>query len=140
MPSMSRRAGRALLASLVVILVAAGSVLAAGAIGYSGRTSQGQTVSFSISRGAVRNFKLVVHDKCPDGHTLSVNATYPAMTITRGSFGGAFAPVGGHAGERSRLQGTVGTSEVTGSVSDTSYSSRERRLCRGHTQFSARRR
>jgi hypothetical protein len=124
-------------ASAVVPFALAAAALAAGSGTYKGRTSQHQPVSFSISRGAVHSFKIVINDKCPDCHKLSVTARYPAMTISHGSFGGSFTPVGGHPGEHAKLTGTVGARKVTGSVSDTSYSPKERRLCHASVQFTA---
>jgi hypothetical protein len=58
------------------------------------------------------------------------------MKVNGGSFGGRFVPVGGHRGELSVLSGTVSGQQVTGSVKDASYSSREHRLCHGSARFS----
>jgi hypothetical protein len=123
--------------SIVLSLGAAGAALAARAGGYSGKTSQGQSVSFSLSRGSVDKFKIVVHDKCPDGHTLIVHASYPAMKVRSGQFGGTFTPIGGHRGEQAKLNGKFGRRGVSGSVHDTSFSLREKRLCHGNATFSA---
>jgi hypothetical protein len=122
---------------IALSLLAAGAALAARAGGYAGKTSQGQNVSFSLSRGSVDKFKIVVHDKCPDGHTLIVHASYPAMKVRSGQFGGMFTPVGGHRGEQAKLSGKFGRRGVTGSVRDTSFSPREKRLCHGNASFSA---
>lgn len=131
------RAGRnAAVVALVLLASVAGVALAATG-SYSGKTSQHQKVSFRIATGAVHNFKLVVQDKCPDGHILGVTASYPTMQIANRRFGGTFAPVGGHAGEKAVLSGTVGRRSVTGSVHDTSYSPRERVLCHGSASFTA---
>ncbi len=138
---MRSRVGGAARNAAVIVLVSltslAGAALAATGR-YSGKTSQRQTVSFRISSGAVHNFRLVVLDKCPDGHVLGVTATYPTMRIASRKFGGTFAPVRGHAGERAVLSGTVGRRSVTGKVHDTSYSPRERALCHGSATFTAR--
>ncbi len=139
MRSRAGRAGRNAVVVLVSLAVVAGAALAATG-SYSGKTSQRQKVSFRISSGGVHNFKLVVLDRCPDGHLLGVTATYPTMQIANHRFGGTFAPVGGHAGEKAVLSGTVGRRSVTGSVHDTSYSPRERALCHGSATFTARHR
>ena len=122
---------------IVLSLCAAGPAVAARAGGYAGKTSQNQNVSFKLSRGAVHNFKIVVHDRCPDGHTLIVHATYPAMRVRNAKFGGRFTPVGAHAGEHATLSGKFGRRGVTGSVNDTSFSLREKRLCHGTAGYSA---
>lgn len=137
MRRLSRGAGWTAIVLIVLSVVAAGVALAARAGGYTGKTSQRQNVSFKVSRGMVHNFKIVVHDGCPDGHTLIVHASYPAMAIRNGSFGGMFKPVGGHAGEQAKLSGKFGRHGVTGNVHDTSFSPRERRLCHGNATFSA---
>jgi len=137
MRSVSRKAAFSLVVSVAFSMTVVGVALAARAGSYVGKTSQRQSVSFRISNGAVRGFNITVHDKCPDGHTLSVQATYPTMKITNGKFGGAFSPVGGHPGEHASLNGKLGRSAVTGSLTDTSFSRRERALCHGNTTFSA---
>jgi hypothetical protein len=123
--------------SVVLSMTVVGAALAARAGGYAGKTSQRQPVGFRISNGAVRGFDITVHDKCPDGHTLSVQATYPTMKISHGKFGGAFSPIGGHSGEHASLHGKLGRRAVTGSLSDTSFSKREGALCHGSTTFTA---
>jgi hypothetical protein len=127
---------------LVVGLLGAGAPAALSAVagGYRGKTSQGTNVTFKLARGAVRNLKIVIRDKCPDGHILRVSAHYPPMTVEHGRFGGSFVPVGGHAGERAKLTGKVGRRAITGTLNDTSYSNREGALCHGRTGFRARRR
>jgi hypothetical protein len=131
--------GAACVASVLIVLslAAAGAALAARAGGYSGKTSQHQSVSFKLSGGIVHNFKIVVHDGCPDRHMLIVHAAYPAMQIRQGKFGGAFTPVGGHRGEQAKLSGKRGRRAVTGTVHDTSFSPREKRLCHGTAAFTA---
>lgn len=135
MRRLSRGAAGAGTVLIVLLLAAAGAALAARAGGYTGKTSQGQSVSFNLSNGSVHNFKIVVHDRCPDGHTLIVHATYPAMRVRSGQFGGRFTPVGGHPGEQAKLSGKFGRRGVSGNVSDTSFSLRERKLCHGSAGF-----
>ena len=137
MRSVSRRAAWSLVVSVVLSVTVVGAALAAGPGGYRGKTSQRQTVSFRIASGAVHNFTIIINDKCPDGHTLAITATYPTMKISNGKFGGSFSPVGGHRGEHAILHGALGRRAVTGSLSDTSFSNREHALCHGSTTFTA---
>jgi hypothetical protein len=94
-------------------------------------------VSFAISGGKAGSFNIVIGDRCPDGHILAVQSSYPTMTLKNGSFGGRFTPVRGHRGEGSTLNGRVSGQRVTGSIQDTSYSTREHRLCHGSVLFTA---
>jgi hypothetical protein len=121
----------------VLVLAGAAAAVAAATGAYRGTTSQNRAVSFTLLSRGVTEFKIVVLDKCPDGHTLKVTGQYPSMTIRSGSFGGRFVPVGGHRGETATLQGKVGRSKVTGTLKDTSFSKQERRLCHGSASFSA---
>jgi hypothetical protein len=130
--------GAAVAAALT--LVAAGVAVGAAAGSYSGKTSQNESVSFRLGSGSVSNFKIAIKDKCPDGHTLRVTGHYPSMTVRGGKFGGKFVPVGGHSGEKATLSGKVGGTKVTGTLTDTSFSSREGRLCHGSAKFSAKHR
>jgi hypothetical protein len=134
---MTRRGGRAALAIAAISLTVTGAALAAAG-GYTGRTSQRQAVSFTISSGDVRNFKIVIHDMCPDGHILRANYTYPTMKIANAKFGGEFTPLAAHPGEHSTLRGTEAAREVTGTISDTAFSHREQKLCHGTATFTAR--
>jgi hypothetical protein len=134
-----RRGKRTGAVTAILLLISASAAVAAAGAAYSGKTSQKQPVSFRVFGSAVHNFKIIVLDKCPDGHTLRVTAGYPAMRIKQGQFGGRFVPIGGHSGEKATLRGRVAGKKVTGSLSDTSFSSRESALCRGSTRFSAKR-
>lgn len=126
--------GALAMTSLLLLAPVAESALSES---YSGKTSQKQAVSFTISLGAVRHFRITVLDRCPDGHTLSVTGNYPPMRITKGKFGGSFVPTGGHPGEHAALSGKIAGREATGRINDTSYSSREGRLCHGSATFTA---
>ncbi len=121
-----------------VLAVAAPAALSAVAGGYSGKTAQGENVTFRFSGGAVRKFTIVIRDKCPDGHILRITEHYPLMKVRRGRFGGTFVPTGGHRGEQQKLSGRVFRRRITGSLADTSYSHREGALCHGRTGYSAR--
>ncbi|HEY2160703.1 MAG TPA: hypothetical protein VGH24_05305 [Solirubrobacteraceae bacterium] len=137
MGSLIRRAARQLVVCSVVSLAVAAVALAARPGRYKGETSQRQPVSLKIAGGSIQGFEIVVLDKCPDGHTLSVTEPYPRMPIVKGRFGGDFAPPAGHPGQSAKLSGKLGRKLVTGSLQDTSYSPRERRLCHGSAKFTA---
>jgi hypothetical protein len=133
---MSRvRSALALTSLLVVsslILFAAVSA-AAGSRKYTGKTSQGQPISFTLSSGRVKNLNVKVNDRCPDGHILQEAITFPSLTVAAsGKFGGRFGP----AGQQTILNGKISGKKSTGSVSDTSLSRREHRLCHGSATFS----
>ena len=133
------RSGVCGLSVTALALAGAGLAGAAGGGSYRGSTSQRQPVSLTVSSGAVRNFKIRILDKCPDGHILRVRAGFTSpMAITNGKFGGKFHPAGGHRGEKATLAGVVSGARVTGSFSDVGYSSREHRLCHGSARFTAR--
>jgi hypothetical protein len=119
------------------LAVAAPAALSAVAGRYAGKTAQGKSIAFKLSGGAVRKLTIVIDDLCPDGHTLIVTEHYPAMPVRNGKFGGLFVPKGGHAGEHSRLTGTVGKHRVFGKLVDVGYSHREGALCHGSTTWSA---
>jgi hypothetical protein len=137
MRSVSSRVPRTAVLSLAISVCAAGVALAASGGSYSGKTSQRQSVRFGISGGAVHHFKIIVNDKCPDGHTLQVQGNYPTMKVSNRKFGGSFRPIGGHPGEHASLHGKLGRRAVTGSLSDTSFSKREGALCHGSATFTA---
>jgi hypothetical protein len=124
----------------VVALAGAAVAIAAATGVYKGKTAQKQAVSLKLSAGQVTSFKIVLLDKCPDGHILRVTGRYPPMKVSNGRFGGAFVPVGGAKGERATLSGTVGATKVTGSLKDASLSHKEGRICHGTTKFSAKHR
>lgn len=127
--------------SLVIaaaIAVGGAAVASAAVPGpYKGKTSQKQPVTFRLSSGQVKDFKAIINDRCPDGHTLKVTGHYPPMPVKRGKFGGQFVPIGGHPGEQATLRGAVGGRKVTGRVNDTSFSNREGVLCHGSATFAA---
>jgi hypothetical protein len=104
---------------------------------YAGKTAQGRQVKFRLSGGAVHGFTIKINDLCPDGHILIVTEHYPAMAVKNGHFGGPFVPTGGHAGEHSRLSGTVGKHRIFGKLVDVGFSHREGALCHGSTGWSA---
>ena len=80
------RSGVCGLSVTALALAGAGLAGAAGGGSYRGSTSQRQPVSLTVSSGAVRNFKIRILDKCPDGHILRVRAGFTSpMAITNGT-------------------------------------------------------
>lgn len=134
-----RRGKRTGAITAILLLTSTSATGAAAGTAYAGKTSQRQPVSLRIFGGAVHNFKIVVLDKCPDGHTLKVTAGYPTMRIKNGKFGGRFVPIRGHSGEKATLRGRLAGTKVTGKLADTSFSSREGSLCHGTARFAAKR-
>jgi hypothetical protein len=124
--------------AVAALAVAAPAALSAAAGRYTGKTNQGQAVTFRLGGGALNQFTIVVEDTCPDGHILRVTEHYPRLAIKKGRFGGSFVPAGGHAGEHSKLGGRVFKRQIIGNLTDTSFSRREGALCHGSTHFSAR--
>lgn len=124
-------------AGLAILLLGGSVALAAGSGGYHGKTSQKQSVSFRIAGQVVNSFTITIRDKCPNGHILIAHEHYPQMTIENGSFGGSFAPVGGHRGEQAKLTAKVAADKVSGKLVDASFSPREKRLCHGTANFTA---
>ena len=134
------RWGMSTAVAAIVALTGAAVAIAAANGAYKGKTAQGKAVSFSLSATQVSGFKIVIKDKCPDGHILKVTGRYPPMAVRSGKFGGAFVPVGGAKGEKATLTGTIGPKKVTGSLKDASLSHREGRICHGSTTFTAKHR
>jgi hypothetical protein len=123
------------------LVLAAGGSVAAGALSgaYSGKTSQRQRVSFSVSGGAVRNFAITTLDRCRNGHRIAVHASrFTPMAITHGRFHGTFTPIGGQPGEASTIRGKVKGRKATGSITDTAYDAAHGGLCLGKAHFKAR--
>jgi hypothetical protein len=80
-----------------------------------------------------------VNEKCPDGHTLVDDERGFHMAIQSNAFSGTFVPaMSPHAGEKTVISGKLSGRKVTGSISSTSFSNRERRLCHGNATFTAR--
>jgi hypothetical protein len=77
-------------------------------------------------------------DRCPDGHTLLVDDTYVTVPIKNGRFGGKFAPAHDRHHQRAVLRAKIGSTKVTGTVKDDSFSTRAHALCHGRARFSAR--
>jgi hypothetical protein len=145
---------RVALGAILALLLFAAVAYAAGN-NYSGKTSQGNkckspgqkpcTISFNLGKitvngqklNVIKNFRVRVADKCPDGHLLIVGSTYPDMLIKNGKFGGSFFPNNPFAGEKSTISGKIKNSgKVTGTIKDTSHSLRENRLCNGKATWS----
>jgi hypothetical protein len=129
-------AGKALLA---VVLALALSAVAGASIksgNYGGKTAQKQKLTFTVSGGKVKHLKFVIDDRCPDGHVLHVtDSGFPDMPIGRkGHFGGTFGP---DTTQPTTVHGTVSGKNATGSITDTSLSTREHKFCHGHTTFGA---
>jgi len=115
---------------------------------YKGKTSQNRKVSLTISAGGttscqaaqcITGMRFKINEKCPDGHTLVDDERGFHMPIQGNRFSGSFRPAfSPHAGEKTLINGQVSGRKVTGSISSTSFSNREGRLCHGNATFTAR--
>ena len=121
--------------SSVLVLGAAAVASGAASGNYRGRTSQKRRVSLTYTGGKVRKLKVVVNTKCPDGHTLVVAVGFLPMKVTKARFHASFTPAVGPNGERSSVSGRIRRASVTGTITDTTFSNRERQLCHGSATF-----
>jgi hypothetical protein len=99
-----------------------------------------ESVSFRVSGANVVGLTYKIQDRCPDGHLLIVLAHhFPKIAIANSRFGGTFRPVPYHAGEQSIVRAKLSGKGASGTIKDSSFSVREKRLCHGSTAFTARR-
>jgi hypothetical protein len=76
-----------------------------------------------------------IDERCPDGHVLQEKITFPDMTVdAKGKYGGKFIS-GGQKNQPTVVSGKITGKKSTGSISDTSMSQREHRLCHGTATF-----
>ncbi len=101
---------------------------------YSGKTAQGRTISFSVSRGHVRNLSYHIYDRCPGGHAIIDwdRGFTPIRIKADGTFGGRFVDPGK---ATAIVAGKVSGKRVTGALTDTAKHPRYHTTCRGHTSF-----
>jgi hypothetical protein len=141
------RVRTAVLATLFLLLFATAAFSATNGI-YKGKTSQNKKASLTISAGntascqvaqCVTGMRFKINEKCPDGHTLVDDERGFHMPIQGNRFSGTFVPARNpQPGEKTLISGNVSGKKVTGSISSTSFSTRERRLCHGTATFTAR--
>jgi hypothetical protein len=137
------------LATMFLLLFATAAFSATSGT-YKGKTSQHRDIRVIISAGSalpecrgaaqcVTGMHFKINEKCPDGHTLVDEERGFHMPIQGNRFSGSFRPaVSPHTGEKTAINGQVSGRKVTGSISSTSFSNRERRLCHGNATFTAR--
>ncbi len=134
-------ARRAILGALAVTvgLVAVGVAYAAVSRRYTGKTSQHRPISFTISRGAVRNLDYEIVDKCAKGRPL-INHDYgfSSIRISDSKFGGVFFDHRHHG--KAVIRGTITKGTAHGSLSDRTMSAATHSFCTGKAQFRLRRR
>ena len=81
---------------------------------YSGKTAQGRSISFTVSRGFVRKLTYHIYDRCPSGRAImDYDSSFPPIRIkANGSFGGRFLDPGRRA--TAIVSGKVSGRRVTG--------------------------
>ncbi len=127
----------AVVAGGVAVLLCAAAALAA--VRFSGRTSQRQPISFSVSGGYVRTLDYRIVDRCP-AHKKLINHDFgfTPIRITRSHFGGTFIDPA-HDGS-AVVSGIISGRRVKGSLSDRTRDARTGRICNGTAQFNLARR
>jgi hypothetical protein len=140
------RARRSSMISRVLIAVALTLGLAAVAAAsvksgsYSGTTKQKQKITFTLAKGSVSSVAFKINDTCPDKHILRVTVGpkyFPALRLdSKGNFSASVHPPNA-SNQPTSIKGTIKGKSATGSITDTTMSSKEHKLCHGHTTFAA---
>lgn len=118
----------------MMLLLPAGVAVAA----VSGKTSQGLPISFSLSRGQLRNLKFDIKAVCPSGRVWRVDASgFPAIKVVRSRFDASF---GSHKpSARATVKGQVRVRRVTGSLLMKRFIAQEGHYCQGSATFTVHR-
>lgn len=136
----SSMTARVLIAVALTLGLATAATASVKALSFTGVTKQKQKITFSVAKGSVSHLAFNIHDTCPDKHVLKVivGATYfPALKLdAKGRFSISVHPPH-EANQPTSIQGTITGKTAAGSISDTSMSTREHRLCHGSTTFTA---
>jgi hypothetical protein len=125
--------------SAAALTLALASVAAASvrSLSFSGVTKQKLRITFAVAKGSVSRFSFHINDACPDKHILYTRVTTGATSLdAKGRFAAVFYSP--HApNEPTSIKGTIKGKSATGSITDTTLSTRERKLCHGRTTFTA---
>jgi hypothetical protein len=101
---------------------------------YTGRTSQGEKVSFSISGGYLRRLDFMIDVKCASKRAYRVrDYAFPAIPIIHARFAEMF--VSSNPKATAAIRGTVLSQVVAGTLKDTTYIKKEQRSCHGSATF-----
>jgi hypothetical protein len=116
------------------VLVAAAAAYGATSINFSGTTSQGRPISFTLAGNSITNLDYRINDKCPDGTTLFVhNYGFSPLKIKKSKFGGKFGSTNGNT--TAIVSGRVSGNTVSGTLSDKTRSKRTGLFCTGKATF-----
>ena len=115
-------------------LVAAAAAYGATSINFSGTTSQGRPISFTLGRNSISSLDYRINDKCPDGTTLFVHDYgFSPLRIKKSKFGGKFGSTNG--ATTAIVSGRVSGSTVSGTLSDKTRSDKTGLFCTGKATF-----
>lgn len=135
---------RGLLAVAFTLVLAAVAVASVKTGSYSGSTKQHRKITFSVARqigsDAVNGVAFQINDTCPDKHILRVTVGknyFPSLKVdSKGRFGATVHPPNA-ANQPTSIKGTISGKTTTGTISDTTMSAKEHKLCHGRTTFTA---
>lgn len=128
---------RALIGALVTIclLSFAGAAYSASSEALTGKTSQGEPISFSISGGYLRRLNFLIQVKCPSRQAYRVHDyAFPAIPVVHSKVNEKFVSSSPKA--TATIKGSVQSEDVTGTLSDTTFIKQEHRTCHGSATFS----
>jgi hypothetical protein len=132
-----KRGARALAGGLIAIALLVSATTAFAASGkFSGKTSQQQMITFTISGGHVRHLQFHVYDTCPNGHVWRIHDFgFPAIEINNSKFDGRFKSKPRKAS--AEIKGTVKGKKITGKLTERRLIPREHQFCRGSATYTA---
>jgi hypothetical protein len=132
-----KRSARAFGGGLTVISLLVLATAAFATSGkFSGKTSQRQTITFTISGGHVRHLQFHVHDTCPNGHVWRIHDfNFPAIEINNSKFDGRFKSKTSKAS--AEIKGTVKGKRITGKLTERRLIPKEHQFCSGSATYTA---
>jgi hypothetical protein len=132
----ARRVALRPLAAVLFALVLAAPAAAAGYANgfYSGRTSQGKTLSFVVAHGKVSELFTQIVDSCHPGSLLENLTPHTAPISRRGTW---FHRAAGSPRQPTIYHGRLKGHKASGTITDTT-DNKGGRACHGHVRFSAR--
>jgi hypothetical protein len=140
MPRARRSISRVLISVALTLGLTAVAAASVKSVSYSGTTKQKQKIAFSVASGKVSRIGFKINDTCPDKHILRVTIVptyFPALALdAKGRFSASVHPPNA-ANQPTSIKATLKRKTVTGSISDTTMSTKEHKLCHGRTTFAA---
>jgi hypothetical protein len=124
---------------LCTLCAAAAGYAASGTLKYSGRTSQGRSISFALDAGKITGLQYRIVDTCPGGKVLFVHDWgFPALTVTNSKFGGKFVAKKPQSAT-TIIHGRVSGKTVRGTLWDRTRNRKSHKFCTGRAAFDLRR-